>query len=100
MEAALLAMAVGRLAWVLDGRRAVLPVLALLGCSAVGLWTLSIGQETVLCALALVCLVLALVDTHLKEPVCFLLAGMAAGLAALARDYGLASTRFRCSSPT
>ncbi len=90
LEAGLLAAAVGRLAWVLDGRRAVLPALALLACSGVGLWTLSIGQETVLCALSLVCLVLALADDRLKDPICFLLAGAAAGLAALARDYGLA----------
>lgn len=95
METLMLFGAVAFLAEVLAGRRGAGPVaMALLACSPLVLWSVAIGQETGLTALSLVAM-LAFLLRGLDEGGDgrgFFEAGVAAGVGALAREYGLAWT--------
>ena len=63
---------------------------ALLACSPVVLWSTAMGQETGLTAIALVGLLLYLPDQkNLETTGALVFAGIAAGLGALAREYGV-----------
>jgi hypothetical protein len=79
-----------KLARQLAGPSAQWPAVALLCTSALSLWVFSIGQETILTAIGLVGLVVALGSEELAPRQRWILAGVCAGLGALAREYGLA----------
>lgn len=74
-----------------DDRRAALLGCGVLATSSVLLWGVAMGQETGLTALGLVAM-LRFIDLHRAQPSArwLLWAGLAAGLGALAREYGLA----------
>ena len=90
-ESVLIGMTVfglGREFW---GPRAGWPAVALLGTSALFLWGVAMGQETGLLALTLLAL-LWLLERHHRDHLSSSVfwAGLAAGVGALSRDYGLA----------
>ena len=71
--------------------RAAALALALVACSPLVLWGAAMGQETGLTALSLVALLLWLPRSRAEENLpAVIAAGFAAGLGALAREYGLA----------
>ncbi|MSU24614.1 MAG: hypothetical protein EXS32_12430 [Opitutus sp.] len=71
--------------------RAAAFTVALLACSPLLLWATAMGQETGLTALSLIALLLWLPRSRSEENTAALIAaGLAAGLGALAREYGLA----------
>lgn len=90
-QAILLFRLVHELASLHGGRKAGWIAAALLSTSAVLLWGVAIGQETGMTALALVALLLFL-EKHRREPAAgwLIWAGIAAGVGALAREYGIA----------
>lgn len=91
LQFALLAAATFALArrWYSD--RAAAFAVALLACSPLVLWATAMGQETGLTALSLTALLLWLPRSRAEENTAALIAaGLAAGLGALAREYGLA----------
>lgn len=93
LEALALYAAVWQLARRLGGQACGVRAAALLSCSALYVWSVAIGQETALTALGLVGMLVFLHDgaeTGLRRHWVF--AGLAAGLGALAREYGLAWT--------
>jgi len=90
-EAVLLGVATfgfGRQLW---GARGGWPAVGLLATSALLLWGVAMGQETGLLALTLLAL-MWLLEEHRREPrtVTVFWAGLAAGVGAISRDYGLA----------
>ncbi len=71
---------------------------ALLACSPVISWATAMGRETGLTALALVGLLLYLPRNRTEETTgAMVIAGLAAGLGGLAREYGLAFIAFGCA---
>jgi hypothetical protein len=78
---------VGMLAWRLAGRRAAVWAVAVLAGSALFTWSISMGQETGLTTLGT--LALAWAVGNCESELDWRLAGLAAGVAALSRDYGL-----------
>ncbi len=86
-----LVLATHALARRLFSDRAAAFAVALLAASPVIAWATAMGQETGLTALAFVALLLYLPRSRAEETTgAFLAAGLAAGLGALAREYGLA----------
>jgi hypothetical protein len=79
---------VGMLAWRIAGRRAAIWAVAALGGSALFTWSISMGQETGLTTLGTLAFVWAVGNGEAQLD--WRLAGLAAGIAALSRDYGLA----------
>ena len=94
-EALLLGTAVFGLGRELWGERGGWPAVGLLGTSALFLWGVAIGQETGLLALTLITLVW-LLERYGRDPQTSTIvwAGVAAGVGALSRDYGLAFAPF------
>jgi len=89
-EAALLFYGVGRLASNLWGKEAAWPARAALATSALLLWGVAMGQETGLTALSLVAMFVFLDDHGPRDARTDLFwAGLAAGIGALSREYGL-----------
>ncbi len=90
-EAAVAALAVASLARSLHGRDAVWPSLAVLSACALFSWSLSMGQETGLSAIAVVALVYYLVEYgKVRGAGPAFGAGLAAAVAAISRDYAVA----------
>jgi len=92
LEAGLLFWMAGRWSARLAGNASAgAAAMALLACCSLFLWSVAIGQETGLTALSLVCM-LSFLDEEAKDGdfSTALCAGLAAGLGALAREYGLA----------
>jgi hypothetical protein len=79
---------VGMLAWRISGRRAATWAVAVLAGSALFTWSISMGQETGLTTLGTLAFAWALGNGESEMD--WRLAGLAAGVAALSRDYGLA----------
>jgi hypothetical protein len=94
-EAVLLGFAVHRLSTRLWGEKASWPALAVLATSPLLLWSCAIGQETGLLAVSFVSLLL-LLEEHRANPGGNLAgwAGVAAGVGAISREYGLAFILF------
>src|SRR5688572_11201252 len=94
-EALLIGLATFRLATRLWGNGAGWPALATLATSSLALWACAMGQETGLLALGLVALVLLLAEHHHRPDLnSALWAGVAAGIGAISREYGLAYVLF------
>lgn len=92
-EAFLLLATVGALARRWGGDRAFWPAIGVWSMSAMGLWSVMIGQETGLTAFALAAMLLLLPDretTTTETSSRAIAAGVAAAVAALSREYGLA----------
>ena len=79
---------VGMLAWRIAGRRAAMWAAAVLAGSALFTWSISMGQETGLTTLGTLALAWSLGNDDSELD--WRMAGLAAGVAALSRDYGLA----------
>lgn len=93
LEGLALYAVVWQLAQRIGGDAAGVRALAVLSCSAVFGWSVAIGQETGLTALGLAGMLLFLSDgVATNERRQWIFAGLAAGLGALAREYGLAWT--------
>jgi hypothetical protein len=90
-EVAITVIVVGRLAVRLHGRGAVWPALAVLSACALFSWSLSMGQETGLSAVAVIALVYYLIEyKETRAAGAALGAGLAATVAAISRDYAVA----------
>ncbi len=90
-EALLVGVAVFRLAGEIWGEDGGWPAVGLLATSALASWSIAMGQESGMLALALLALVLFL-EHHRRQPRTgtAVWAGIAAGVGALSRDYALA----------
>lgn len=94
-EMVLIGQATYRLASRLWGNGAGWPALATLATSSLMLWSCAMGQETGLLALSLAALVLLLADEQQRPGLnTGLWAGVAAGVGAISREYGLAYILF------
>ncbi|MFA5262389.1 MAG: hypothetical protein WC378_01090 [Opitutaceae bacterium] len=92
LEGCLFFWMIASIAFSLGGSiRSVIGALALASTSSVALWSIACGQETAMGAISLLAMVI-FIEEHRSKPSsrAILWAGIAAGMGALAREYGLA----------